>query len=68
MSTISISDLKPTGSDLFHSHESYLDSFIEDDMVYGGARTTVVLSTKVCVNSFPFITIPMPTPADFFFD
>jgi hypothetical protein len=72
MSNISISNLNVTGSDLFCDSESYLHDIIEDEMIiYGGAMTTVVQSTKKCFDTVPggtktpFLTIPMPTPPDF---
>jgi hypothetical protein len=39
MTTIKISDLHPTGSDLFHDSESYLNELTDDqlDLTHGGS-------------------------------
>lgn len=46
MSTISISDLKPSGLDLFSDSENYLDEISESEFtnVNGGISTPVCLS------------------------
>jgi hypothetical protein len=54
MSTISISNLEPTGSDLFKTKESYLDSLVEDDAIYGGSGAVGRPSTKACLIEDPY--------------
>jgi hypothetical protein len=56
MSTISISDLNPVGSDLFADSESYLRdlSFDEDLIVVGG--TSPLTSTLTCAISISVVT------------
>jgi hypothetical protein len=48
MATINISDLRPTGSDLFSDSEGYMMELTEYELgVQGGAITTV--SSKWCI-------------------
>jgi hypothetical protein len=58
MSTLSISDLNPTGSDLFNEKESYLDSITEDDLIYAGKGVIGILSTKACLIEDPYFPTP----------
>ncbi|MDZ8035911.1 hypothetical protein [Nostoc sp. DedSLP04] len=49
MATINISDLRPTGSDLFSDPEGYMDDLVDSDIgaIKGGLVGLIVVGTIV---------------------
>ncbi|MDZ8065174.1 MAG: hypothetical protein RMY64_05950 [Nostoc sp. DedQUE08] len=49
MATINISDLRPTGSDLFSDSEGYMDDLVDSDIgaIKGGLVGLIVVGTIV---------------------
>ncbi|MDY6784961.1 MAG: hypothetical protein SW833_20875 [Cyanobacteriota bacterium] len=48
MATINISNLSPTGAELFGDSESFLNDLLDDDMIFGGGGN--FLWSAVCHN------------------
>ncbi len=59
MSTINISDILPSGSDLFSDSESYMSELVynELDATYGGLPTTPAASVVTTVSAVSLVTV-----------
>lgn len=63
MSTITISELHPPGSELFADSESYMNAISEEELaIQGGLPITVLLSSEPCghvlIATVLYVTMP----------
>jgi hypothetical protein len=69
MSTIFISDLSPTGFDLFSDAENYLDELSDSDLteITGGYTVTIAASPTISLSAIAVTVISVAGSAGYYF-